>query len=150
MEWVAIIISAVSIVIAIISFCFSIKSQNLQDKVNELDIEIKKYDLRQKEDENKREACVEARIIKISRNHYRMRVWNSGNASACNVVASIEEEANIAVYEKEKMPFEVLEPNKSFDVSVGVYMGSERKFKILTEWEDENGSNQTKSQFVDI
>ena len=84
MDIAALVISGISLVLAVISFVISVKSQNLQNKVNEIELKLKKYELEEKE----KQACVEARIIHEIKNRYKIKVWNSGNSIAKNVVAS--------------------------------------------------------------
>lgn len=37
------------------------------------------------------------------------------------------------------MPYEYLEPNDGFDEYVIIHWGSSRKFKIISQWENEHG-----------
>ena len=46
MEIAALVISAVSLVVAIASFIISSKSQHLQDRVNEIELKLKEYGIR--------------------------------------------------------------------------------------------------------
>lgn len=146
MEIAALVISGISLILAVISFVVSVKSQNLQNKVNDIELKLKKYELNEKE----KQACVEARIIHEIKNNYKIKIWNSGNYIAKNVVASWETSNWIIFFDKEKMPFEVLEPQKSFDLSIHTYEGAPRKLKITTEWEDEEGEKHTKIQWCDM
>ena len=52
--------------------------------------------------------------------------------------------------DREKMPFDQLEPQKNFDVSLIVAGQVDRKFHIITEWTDANGQKQSKDQMGDI
>ena len=148
MEIAALIISGVSLLIAIVSFFFSLPAQKLQNQLNQMEIKLKEYELAEKE--NQKEACVEARVIKISKGKYKLKVWNSGNDIAYNVTAAFNEESNIIIGDREKMPFEILEPQKNFDVWLVIHMGSANKFTITTSWEDSSGKKHTKSQMGDF
>lgn len=48
------------------------------------------------------------------------------------------------------MPFDELEPNKSFESALLVYMGSSEKFRVTTTWEDENKNTHEKTQVVSL
>ena len=146
MDIVALVISGISLVLAVISFVISVKSQNLQNKVNEIELKLKKYEL----DEKEKQACVEARIIHEIKNRYKIKVWNSGNSIAKNVVASWDTQKGIIFFDKEKMPFEVLEPQKSFELVITTYDGTPGKLQIKTEWEDEIGEKKEKLQWCDM
>ncbi|MCD8020115.1 MAG: hypothetical protein LUF92_11190 [Clostridiales bacterium] len=147
---IAIMISAISLVVSLVSVVFSLKSQHLQDKVNEMDLKLKEYELAQKEKETQLIACVEARAISVGSKSHRIKVWNSGNASAYNVTVAIEESAQIMVLDQDKMPFEILEPNKNFELILCTHLGSANKFKIMTKWEDKDGQKHSKVQITDM
>lgn len=150
MEFLAVIISGVSLILSIISFLESKKSQNLQDKVNEIEYKLKEYELAEKEKQQKKTPCVEARIIHITKANYKIKIWNSGNASAKNVNVSWAKESGILFFDQEKLPFELLDPNKSFELAISTYPGASRKLCITTEWEGSGGEKQSKEQWCDL
>ena len=84
---------------AIISLFMAGKAQSIQNKVNELELKIKAYELQKLEDEKELEEkeCVEARIIKFSSNSQKLKVWNSGNVTVYNISATVDEEAQIII-----------------------------------------------------
>lgn len=104
----------------------------------------------EKEKEQQKVPCVEARIIHVSGAKYKIKIWNSGNAVAKNVSASWEKNCPFLFFDQEKMPFELLEPQKSFDLTVSTYGGSPRKLCITTTWLDEEGKEQSKVQWCDF
>lgn len=128
------------------------KAQSIQNKVNELELKIKAYELKKLEDEKELEEkeCVEARIIKFSSNSQKLKVWNSGNVTVYNISATVDEEAQIIIFDKDKMPFDELEPGKSFEVPVVTHYGSLRKFRIRTSWDNEKGEHNEKVMMGDI
>ena len=146
MDIAALVISGISLVLAVISFVISVKSQNLQNKVNEIEIKLKKYEL----DEKEKQACVEARIIHEIKNRYKIKVWNSGNSIAKNVVASWNNSDGIIFFDKEKMPFEIFEPQKSFELVINTFSGAPGKLQIKTEWVTEAGEKKEKIQWCDM
>lgn len=150
MEIAAIVISAVSLVVSIISFVFSSKSQYLQDKVNEIELKLKEYELEEKEKDLHKAPCIEARINHIEDNKYKINIWNSGNAVAKNVTASWDEEKCFIFLDEKKMPFESLEPQKSFNLSIFTTIGSPSKICITTEWEDIDKQKHNKEQWCDF
>ena len=147
MEIAALVLSGVSLLLSIISFVASIRSQHLQDKVNRLELKLKQFELAEKELEQKKEPYIEARIIHVSGEKYQIKVWNSGTATAKNVSVSWDVKSGILFFDKEKMPFELLEPQKSFDLTISTYPGSSRKLCITTIWEDIDGNKQNKQQW---
>lgn len=99
----------------------------LQNKVNTIEIKLKEFELKEKEEQQQKKACVEARVNHISQNKYKIKIWNSGNSIAKNVSASWNNTKGIILFDNDKMPFEFLEPQKGFDLSISTYNGAPRK-----------------------
>lgn len=151
-NWGSLIVSALSLLFALISLSQSSKAQKLQNKVNEIELKLKQYELEKvkKEEAEANSACVQARIIKMGNDNFRMKVWNSGGKKAFNVTAQFEGDPSIMIMDDEKMPFDELDPMSSFELVLLVHFGSERKARVLTEWSDADGKHHSKSQMVDI
>ncbi len=149
--WGALIISALSLVVAIISIVKSSKNQRLQNKVNEIEIKLKEYELDKinKVKQTASSAVVQARIIHMGKNNYRLKIWNSGGETAYNVTVKFEEKSQIIVLEQDKLPYEELETMKSFELPLILSFDSFCKARVRTEWDDANGFHQSKSQLVD-
>ncbi len=141
------IVPLVALLLSIISLYKSVKGQNLQDRVNELELKIKQYEVAEldKKKTQAELACVEARVIKISSGNYRLKVWNSGQATAYKVTASIDKDANLTITDS-KMPFDFLDAGKNFEELLFVQFGTANKFKITIEWEDASGKAYRKEQ----
>ena len=130
----------------------SSNAQRLQNKVNELELKIKENELERiaKEKESEELACVEARFITIGKGKHRLKVWNSGNATAYNVSARFDGNVGIMIIDQEKQPFEELEARKSYELILVTHTGSASKFRIITEWTDVNGEKHSKTQMGDF
>ena len=124
-----------------------VQLSEVEEKLKEYELALKKHELEkiQAEKNEEKKANVEARIIKISKGSYRLKVWNSGNAIAYNIEVSIPKEYNIIIM-KDKMPFEYLEPGNSFEECVVIHAQSASKFKINSIWEDETGNKFSNEQ----
>jgi len=72
---------------------------------------------------------VETRITKYSKNNYKMKVWNSGKATAYNVDLIIPDECKEMLF-KDKTPYEFLEPGKNYEEIFIMHMGTPRKFTL--------------------
>lgn len=151
-DWGALFVSGISLLVAIISLINSSKAQRLQNKVNELELEIKQNELDRIAQEKKAEslACVEARFITVGKGKHRLKVWNSGNATAYNVTARFDGDVGILIVDSEKQPFEELEARKSYELGLITHAGSASKFRIITEWTDVNGKQCKKEQMGDF
>lgn len=146
-EGVTYIVPLVALLLSIISLCKSAKGQKLQIRVSELELKLKQYEVAELE-KKKAEAdlaCIEARVINISSGKYRLKVWNSGKATAYKATASIGKEANLMIMGS-KMPFDFLDAGKSFEEHLVVHGGTADKFMITTAWEDADGQVHQKEQ----
>jgi hypothetical protein len=146
-ECITYIVPLFALLLSVVSLCISAKSQKLQNRVSELELKIKEYEVAEVE-KKKTEAglaCIEARVIHISGGEYRLKVWNSGQATAYKVSAIVDKNANLAIMSS-KMPFDFLEAGKSFEEHLIVHMGTADKFKIVTTWEDAAGQPHQKEQ----
>ncbi len=150
-NWGALIVSAVSILIAVISLVQAYKANTIQNKVNEIELRLKQYELEkaEKEKEESDKALVQARVIALGKNKHRLKIWNSGGKTAYNVTAKLIDATDIEMLNDDKMPFEELEPMKSFEVPI-IWFGMISKARVLTEWMDDTGNKESKSQMVDL
>lgn len=141
----------VAVILSILSYRDSRKANKVQDRLYDLEEKLKNYELEEKEKEREEasKACIEARVIKISKNNYRMKIWNSGKVTAFNVDFKIQEECKVMIW-RDKVPFEFLEPGKNFEENVLVHGGTANKFKVTTIWMDEKGISHSKEQIVSI
>lgn len=121
-----------------------VQLNDIEKKLQAYELELKEYEIQKLKEKNKKEAEIDARIVKIADHRHRVKIWNSGNATAYNVDFSVPEEYNIIVH-KDKTPFEYLEAGKGFEETVVIHMGSEHKCKILCTWQDENGNLKSKT-----
>lgn len=93
-----------------------------------------------------KQPFIESRVIKISNNSYRLKVWNSGAANAYSIMVSIPEEYGVIVV-CEAMPFECLEPGNSFEEVAIVHMKTKSKFNINSSWRDSDGKEYSNEQW---
>jgi hypothetical protein len=141
----------IAIILSVISFIMSRKAGKVQNRLIIIEEKLKKYELEEKEKERveSTKACVEARITKYSTNNYKMKVWNSGKATAYNVDLIISDEYKGLLF-KEKTPYEFLEAGKSYEEIFIVNMGTPRKSTLTTTWKDKEGVSYSKEQIVSV
>ena len=148
------VFAAAAVVISIIALKKASKADNLQNKVNELELQIKQHEIDKinKEQNEANKSLVEARVVSFGNHKYRMKVWNSGNTKAYNVKASfIDNPQGIRIFDnKGKQPFEELEPQKNYELTLLTFANCDSKFKIKTEWKDSEGKNYSKTQMGDL
>lgn len=140
---------AIAIVLSILSYWESRKANKVQGRLKDVEEKLKKYELEDKEKEREEatKACVEARIVMISKGKYRMKVWNSGKATAYNVDFKAHEGGQV---HRDKVPYEFLESGKNFEEYVLVHSGTPRKFKVTTSWTNKEGVPYSKEQIVTV
>lgn len=129
----------------------SIKSSKLQERLSLVEEKLKKYELEdiERRREQTSRALIEARIYNVGKHKYRIKFWNSGGATAYNVNFSIPDEYKDRIA-RQKVPYEFLEPNKSFEEHVFVYSGTPPKLKVTTTWENKDGYLDSKEQVIDV
>ncbi|MGX7108682.1 hypothetical protein [Facklamia miroungae] len=145
-------------IIPILSFFFSAialfqsrKSRKVEEKLKSLELYIKEHQAKKIEDKQNtpNRPNIEAKVYKVSKESYKAKIWNSGNATAYNITASIPEKYSVLLM-KNKFPFEYLKPNQSFEEHVIYHMGSSPKFEIETNWEDANGKKYSNTELRSI
>ena len=131
----------VNYILPIASFFFSVFVFVKSRKINKLEEKIKQYELDKIEQEKciEQKANIEARITRISSGNYRIKIWNSGNATAYNVDYDIPSEYRIILH-KQVTPFELLEPDEYFEELIILTTSSNRKYKVITSWNDQAGN----------
>jgi len=145
------LMALVALIVALATRHDEKKNKKIEYRLNLLEVKLKQYEIEEMEQERAKgqAACVEARITNITKNNYRMKIWNSGKVTAYNVDYSIPEEANIPIIH-DKSPYEVLESGKSYEENALVHMQSASKFTVTTTWEDNKGKKFTKEQITSI
>ena len=128
------------------------KAEQIQNKLNELELKIKQYEVDKisKEKEEANLSLVEARVVSVGNGKHKLKVWNSGNTIVYKVSAKFEGDPGILILDGEKQPFDELEPRKNYELNLVTFGGTESKFKIITEWTDQEGKVCTKSQWGDM
>ena len=136
-----------SFILSIYSIYRSSKVSALEQKVNEYDLKLKKYELERMERANKLEAKIEARIIRISKSSHKIRISNVGNTDAFDVDYFIPEQYNIIVMKDNGVtPLEVLKSGESIDVDVVIHKGSSKKYEVTTNWKDIEGKTYSNTE----
>lgn len=137
-----------AICLSILSYRDSRKANRVQERLNKVEEKLKLYELEEKEKERQEatKACVEARIVNISKGKYRMKIWNSGKSTAYNVDYEVPAEYKVIIL-RDKVPYEFLESGKSFEEHV---MNTPNKFKIITKWSNKEGMFFSKEQIVTL
>lgn len=95
-------------------------------------------------------ADMGAKLIKMGKTNYRVKVWNQGEAVAYNVDIRIPEGTNV-ITEREvsdKFPMEFMERHQSVELIAFVHMQTPRKQPIEIVWSDDDGQDKKKSVYL--
>lgn len=141
------VVPIAAFLMSILALIKSNRVTKIEEKLNEYDLKLKEYELEkiEKEKNKKEEACIEARIVNISKNKHRIKIWNSGTKVAYDVDYMIPQEYQI-ILNKRVTPFESLPPGQSFEEHVIIHMQSEKKYRVITTWKDEEGNEFSNEQ----
>ncbi len=151
-EWGNLVLAFLAFIISLISLRSSSKAQKLQNRINKLELLIKQNEAEKIEIEKKNanHASIGARIIPIGLNKYQLKVSNSGEAIAYNVIARFDGNPYIYIIDKGKQPFDELHPRENYTLPLVVPDGAATKVKIITEWTDASGQTQIKTHMTDL
>ncbi|NOC47526.1 hypothetical protein [Ruegeria sp. HKCCD7559] len=141
----ALLVSASALIVTLRSF----KSQS---RLTDREIELVRIQIQQAQGEAKREktASVSARLNRIDRTNWRLRVFNTGPATARNVRLLLDDQNQIVAenFANDKFPMSKLEKGQSVDLAAMVHMQTPPKEWLRITWEDPSG--EVKENRVEI
>jgi hypothetical protein len=129
--------------------------QKSQEPLTDREIELIRRQLSKFEQDERasKEANVSAKLYKVSKNNWKLRVFNRGPAEARNVGVELTR-AEGSMFSPdwiaEKLPLKTMEKGASVDITAFVHMGSASKEEIRIKWDDPSESNRTKTVEVTI
>lgn len=147
--WGCLVVAFGSFVIAAISLIKSMKAQKLQKQVNELELWINEDKKKKIMKENKKESRVEASVECGDLNNHYLKVQNSGNMTAYDVEASLDEMTYI-YWDNSIMPFDELKPNRSFRVPLMLTEATPMKLRVKIVWKDEDNNRLEDEQLISL
>ena len=132
------------------SFGLSVWAFYKANKVNKLDIAIKKLQLASAEKENRVKSDLFAEVLCIDSTHYDLVISNVGNIDVYNVsVKSNEEKSNVGIFDND-LPFCSLLEGQSFSIHLFVCDQSSHVFEIEMSWEDKDGTTHEKTMTLSL
>jgi len=149
------IIALAALLLSAIAIWQSRSAQASQERLTTREIELVRQQLEHlKRDERLwKTADVSARLYKVGKNDWRLRVFNKGPALAENVMVKILETEKSLFSEdwiKQKMPMSRMEKGDSVDIHAFVHMQSNLKENLELVWDDPSESNRRKTVEVSI
>lgn len=101
---------------------------------------------------DKKRAFLNATIIKLGQNNYRLKVWNQGKATAHNVHIQLLKNSDLLHpdFVNSIFPLESLEPYQSVEMPALVHMQTEYKHPLEITWSDEYDKQNRKVVYLTI
>lgn len=95
-----------------------------------------------------------ARLVKIGKNSYRLKISNRGKVEARNIrLLFPDNDCNeyLSSHDvSDKFPYEVLHPQHGIDIIAHISMDSKTKYRIRITWEDDYKKTNEEEFFVSI
>jgi hypothetical protein len=103
---------------------------------------------------NEKRADLNANLVRIGTNKYRLKIFNRGKSEARQVELSFPDndgnEFLVMSEVNEKLPYEILYPQQSIELIAAIHLGSKAKYKIKISWSDEYQSINEQDVVVSI
>ena len=110
------------------------------------DFEIEK---RRSEENEQKKAHIKGNIIPYAKGHRKLMILNAGKATAYNIRTEILSDMN-GIFYSEIEPYEMLNPQDSFENNMQLAYGHFPTLKIKYIWDDEFEKNREFLQVLDL
>lgn len=151
---VPIVLSFLSLVLALISFVMNYRLRKREDKQSQelaqVQIELQELLLRREEAEAEKlkTSKVEAHHIPIGPGRHKLRIANTGGVTVTDITCTFDKDNGPYALIRDKEPFERLDPGESFDESITLTAESPSKFIVVTHWKDPEGKQRSRDNIV--
>jgi hypothetical protein len=140
----ATIIASLSLFLSIVVHFSSRNHNKKNEELIRHEIELIRVQLQKEKKDAKDElkANVSARMFKVGKNNWKIRIYNLGPATAKNVIISKYENDEF-IHEgliTAKFPMKKMEPGQSVELSAFVHFHSKQKEIIELTWDDTSGT----------
>jgi hypothetical protein len=140
--------SYLALIASITALGITFKFNERQKKFFENQELLNKTLLRQVDAENKekKQADFGARIVKLSQNERRLKIFNQGKAPARNVRIELIEGDEMLMKSdvEEKFPADQIDPQHGIDLHASMFLSGPSKVKFRVLWEDDYSTSQEK------
>ncbi|EIR1474887.1 hypothetical protein [Salmonella enterica] len=103
---------------------------------------------------NEMKAELGARLVKIAKNNYRLKIFNRGRVEAKNIEIHFpDNDGNeyLSMHDvDDKFPYEVLHPQHGIEILAGISFGSKTKYRIKLIWDDNYKRRNEEEFFISI
>lgn len=103
---------------------------------------------------NEMKAELGARLVKVSKNNYRLKIFNRGKIEARNLEIQFPDndgnEYLVMSDVADKFPYEVLHPQHGIEIIASVSFESKSKYRLKLIWDDNYKRRNEEEFFVSI
>ncbi|MFP1721523.1 hypothetical protein [Lonsdalea quercina] len=103
---------------------------------------------------NEMKAELGARLVKVSKNNYRLKIFNRGKIEARNLEIQFPDndgnEYLVMSDVADKFPYEVLHPQHGIEIIASVSFESKSKYRLKLIWDDNYKRRNEEEYFVSI
>lgn len=155
-ETLTLCVSVIAVVIAAVSL---VRTRTVQRKQLELQalaaaLARKQLTLLQQDEETKNKANITVELVEAGRTDFRFVLSNQGKAAATKVNLGVAKNSSdnplLADECERKLPYPRLEPGQSFTLIAALHMGSAMSYAIHLNWENPDGSKESRDVDVSL
>ena len=136
------IVALVALIISVISMHKANKFDSTADRLNRMLIERE-----QAEGIASKKADLSANMIKTGKSDYRLKIFNRGKGTACNVrLIDLAGDSSVLISSdiQRKFPRPILEQHQSVELIAAVTLSASPCGHIKLQWDDETGADHEK------
>lgn len=142
-----------SIILSIIALLGSLVTYIVHDrKIKRQEAKINEYQLAKikEEEEDSKKAQICGNIIKYDKGKRVLKVYNKGKAPAKNIRIEGIDENKFYIHGMDLLPYELLNPQDSFELNILLYAGSPKTLKLKYLWDDATQDNNEFTQVLSL
>jgi hypothetical protein len=134
--------------LSVVALGVTLRFNTRQSKFFENQQLLNKQMLRQIDEQakEKKQADFGARIAKLGKSDYRLKVFNAGKAPGRNVRIEVLEGKEMLLSDdlEDKFPADRIDPGNGIELMVSMYLDGPTKLKLRILWEDDQSMSQEK------
>ncbi|MCF6233066.1 MAG: hypothetical protein L3J36_08215 [Rhodobacteraceae bacterium] len=139
-------LSIIAVLIAGASFYLSFRTHRSQSNLTRREVELIRIQIEEAKKAHKKEktAAISARLYKLDRKTWKLKVYNQGPAVAQNVNVILDDQNQIISQSDvdRVFPMTRMEHGQSVELMAFVHMQSPSKEWLLIKWDDPSGTGR--------
>ncbi|UWQ32214.1 hypothetical protein K3555_16880 [Leisingera sp. M527] len=139
-------VAGLAFFISLLAYIETKRANRSQSRLTDREVELVRIQIQTAQNEAKREktAAVSARLNKVDKSSWKLRVFNTGPAPALNIRLVLDEQNSIIQENSasRKFPMSKLEKGQSVELAAFVHMQSNPKEWLRIRWDDPSGKDR--------